>query len=112
MSLPLVQTAMPLRRYSVSDIEFTVLGEIVTRDDRDYRYLLAAVPMGEPKPLLFLSCEPLPEGGFGMYAYTQFEAKPVGAKDDWGDVDVFATDAMMIADKLLKLDGQEAVRLL
>lgn len=112
MSLPLVQTAIPRRRFSISDIEFTVLAEIATRDDRNYLYLLAAVPMGEPKPLLFLSCEPLPEGGFGMFAYTEFESKPVGAKDEWGDVDVFASDALMVADKLLKLDGQEAVRLL
>ncbi|MCP5141785.1 MAG: hypothetical protein H6980_05470 [Gammaproteobacteria bacterium] len=112
MSLPRIRTAMPKRRYSVSDIEFSLLGDIESGDDRTYHYLFAAVPMGAAKPLLFLSCEALPEGGFGMYAYTEFEARPVGAKDDWNDPDVFATDALMVADKLLKLDGQEAVRLL
>ena len=50
---PNIGTAIPKRRYQVGDYSATVLGEVETTDPRQYRYILAMVPMGQRTPTLY-----------------------------------------------------------
>ena len=66
---PNIGTAIPKRRYQVGDYSATVLGEVETSDPRQYRYILAMVPMGQRTPTLYITCEAVPprESAQGNY---------------------------------------------
>lgn len=115
MSVPRFTTAVPVRRYSISDFDFTVLSEIESQDERKFHFILAAVPLGQTEPLLFLSAEPVAEGGpntLRMMAYNRDDQRPVGDSDHWRSVDGFCKDAVPVAQKLLGLEDAEPMQVM
>jgi hypothetical protein len=114
---PVIRTAVPQRRYQLSDFSIVVLGEIDSGDGLDYRYLLAVVREGDSQPGLYLTAEPSgmqrsEEGWYTMRLIMHGGCEVVGTSTRWGDLDVFAQEALDAVRKVLGLSAEEAVRLL
>ena len=56
-SFPVIRTAIPKRRYRVGDHNVTVLGEVESGDGISYRWIMAFVQDGQPRPGLFVCAE-------------------------------------------------------
>lgn len=114
---PLIKTALPKRRYQLGDYTATVLGEIAADDGRDYRWIMAFVPMGKNAPSLFVCCEPAPaerqtDGAWDMRIVSEGMTDVLDTADHWGDLDTFCEQAVDLGRQVLGLPNQEAFRLL
>lgn len=114
---PSIATAIPKRRYEVGDYSATVLGEIETSDPRQYRYILALVPMGQQAPTLYVTCEATPpresaQGNYRLRLITEAMSEAMDTADRWGDLDTFAEQALKLAAQALGLQREQVVRLL
>ncbi len=111
---PGIGTAIPKRRYRVGHFSFVVLGEIESKDGRDYRWILAAVLDGQSEPGMYITAERLPPEARGQGAYGIRLILPGGSQlldrsDAYGDVEAFAHAAVELARTVLNL-GDEEVR--
>ncbi|MGD8207974.1 MAG: hypothetical protein PVH47_07845 [Thiohalocapsa sp.] len=114
---PSIKTAIPKRRYQLSDYAATVLGEIEAGDARTYRWILALVPMGVTEPILYVCCEHAPaersaDGRYDIRVVNETMSEVVDTADRWGDLDAFAETALDLAGQLLGLKQEQSVRLL
>jgi hypothetical protein len=113
---PRIKTALPKRRYQIGDYAATVLGEIEADDGRDYRWLMAFVPMGKNEPSLYVCCEPAPaerraDGDWDIRIVSKAMTDILDTADHWGDLDTFCEQAIDLARQVLGLASQEAFRL-
>ena len=114
---PNIGTAIPKRRYQVGDYSATVLGEVETSDPRQYRYILAMVPMGQRTPTLYITCEATPpresaQGNYHLRLINEAMSEIMDTADQWGDLDAFADQALKLAAQALGLQREQVVRLL
>lgn len=116
MSLPAITTAIPQRRYQYGEFTLVLLGEIETSDDVAYHYLLGVIPEGKAQPELFVSAEKNPpnqrtEGLYRLRVIAEQISQTLGHSDDWGDIDIFASDALKIVNKMMNLADEKPVLL-
>jgi hypothetical protein len=114
---PNIATAIPKRRYQVGDHSATVLGEVESSDLRQYRYILAMVPMGQRTPTLYVTCEATParesaQGQYRLHLINEAMSEAMDTADRWGDLDTFANQALKLAAQALGLQREQVVRLL
>jgi hypothetical protein len=114
---PSIRTAIPKRRYQLSDFSVTLLGEIESDDPVSYHYILAFVPMGEAQPTFFVCSERVPpkdraEGGYRLRVINSAMSEVMDQADTWGDIDAFADQGLQLAQQALGLTGQEPMRLM
>lgn len=114
---PNIRTAIPKRRYQVSDFSATLLGEIDSDDPVSYQYILAFVPMGESKPTFFVCSEKVPpkdraDGAYRLRVINSAMSEVMDQSDSWGDIDNFADQGLQLAQQALGLTGHEAMRLM
>jgi hypothetical protein len=114
---PNIGTAIPKRRYQVGDYAATVLGEVESSDLRQYRYILAMVPMGQRTPSLYVTCEATPpresaQGNYRLRLINEAMSEVMDTADRWGDLDAFADQAIKLAAQALGLQREQVVRLL
>ena len=114
---PLIKTAIPRRRYQIGDFSVTLLGEIESGDQRQFRSILAFVPMGRPEPSLYVCAEPSPpaEADRGRYRLRVINAamsEVMDCDDRWGDLDAFADQAVKLGAQVLGLQQEQVVRLM
>jgi hypothetical protein len=115
MSLPVIHTAIPKRRYQYGEFALVVLGEIESGDAAAYHYLLGIVPEGKSQPELFVSAEKVAKKGedraFQMRLIAEQISQTVGYSDAWDDLEVFTADALALCAQLLNLKDEEAMRM-
>ena len=114
---PTIGTAIPKRRYQIGDFSATILGEVETSDPRQYRYILAMVPMGQRSPILYVTCEAVPPkesaaGNYRLRLINEAMAEVMDTADRWGDLDTFADQALKLAAQALGVQREQVVRLL
>lgn len=114
---PNILTAIPKRRYQLSDYSVTLLGEVESNDPVDYRYILAFVPLGESKPTFFVCSERVPpkdraDGGYRLRVVNSAMSEVMDQADSWGDMDAFAEQGLQLAQQALGLTGHEPMRLM
>jgi hypothetical protein len=117
MKRPQVSTALPKRRYQLGTFSAVVLGDVRSPDPRSYLYILALVPEGEQDPVLYVTCESLPEPAEdGQRTIVRVIAeegeKALGPNDAWQDLDAFADDAVAMVQKVMRLGDEIPARLL
>ena len=108
-NFPSIRTAIPKRRYQYGDFGVSILGEIESGDERDYRYIAAFVREGESQPRLYVVCERLPPGqrSDGTYALRVVNSamdEVMEIDDRWADLDDFARQALEMGSQLLGLE--------
>ena len=116
MNRPQVSTALPKRRYQLGPFSAVVLGDVESPDPTTYHYILALVNEGEQEPVLYVTCESLPEpaeDGQGTIARVIAEEgeKALGPNDAWRDLDAFADDAIAMVQKVMRLTDEIPARL-
>lgn len=114
---PNINTALPKRRYQIGDHAATLLGEIDSGDGRPYRYILALVPMGEQEPVLYVTSEPAaPErqaqGAYDLRVISDGLTDVLDTGDRWSDLDLFAEQALDLAQQVLGLRNQQVIKLM
>jgi hypothetical protein len=111
---PAIKTAIPKRRYQISDYSATLLGEIEAGDGRGYRWVLALMPMGESEPTLYVCCEQsaAPGGVYDVRVVNEAMSEVVDSDARWRDLDTFAEAALDLAKQLLGLQKEQSLRLL
>ena len=115
--LPIIRTAIPQRRYRVGEFDVTLLGDVESGDGIDYRYILAFVEEGSPRPTFYVCSERNPPGerGAGSHRLRMVNAvmsEVLGSADAWRDIDAFAEEGLRIGIKALSLTDERAVRLM
>ena len=115
MKAPDIQTAVPVRRYALGDYTAVVLHDIKTREERIYRFILALVPFGEPAPVLFITAEATDEapdrGDTIIRVIAESGERAFGPDARWRNLDHFTEDALLMARKVLRMEGEEHRRL-
>jgi hypothetical protein len=114
---PVIQTAIPKRRYQVGDFSASLLGEIESGDDRTYRYILAFVQLGQTHPCLYVCAEQSPvdrasEGRYQLRMISESLAEVLDVDDRWGDADAFTEQGLKLGVKTLGLQREQIVRLM
>jgi hypothetical protein len=114
---PIIKTAIPKRRYQVGSHSASLLGEIESGDDRAYRYILAFVPPGEREPVFYVCVEPSPpaarpDGAYRLGIVGELMSEIVDTDDRWGDLDVFAEQAIKLGQQALGLQQTPVTRLM
>jgi len=117
MAKPDIQTAIPKRRYQIGEFAATILGEVESSDDAEYRYIMALVEDGTSEPSLYVTAEFNPpqqrdEGRYRVRVILGDQSKEMGDADEWGDIEAFSLYALGIAAKLYGLMDEEPARLL
>lgn len=114
---PLIKTAIPKHRYQVGDFSASLLGEIESGDHRQFRYILAFVPLGQREPSLYICVEPSPQaeadrGRYRLRAINEAMSEVLDNDDRWGDLDVFAEQAVRLGAQILGLQREQVMRLM
>lgn len=114
---PVIDTAIPKRRYQVADFSASLLGEIQSGDERSWRYILAFVPMGKREPTLYVCSEHTPpaeaaEGKYRLRLINEAMSEVMATADQWGDIDAFAEQGLRLGAQALGLQREQVVRLL
>ncbi len=117
MPLPLIHTALPKRRYQYGEFTMVVLGEIDSRDDIPYQFLMAVIPPDANTPELFISVEKCSrqashDGKYQMRIIAAQMSQMLGKSDNWGDLDTFVNDALAVLSKLLNLTDEQPMVIL
>jgi len=114
---PIIQTAIPQRRYQVGEFSASLLGEIESRDKRNYRYILAFVQMGHTEPILYVCAEQSPadkaeEGRYRLRLISEAMSEVLDTADCWGDLDAFSEQGLKLGAQALGLQREQVVRLM
>lgn len=133
MQPPKITTAIPQRRYQLADYSVVVLGEIESTDPIRYRYVLALVKEGEPKPSFYVTCEKNPRnaqgrasaagdgrsgappplrGAYRLRVISAMLEDEIESSDRFADLDVFCDEALRLAADMLGLGAAEPERLM
>jgi hypothetical protein len=114
---PAIKTAIPKRRWQIGDFSATLLGDIDSGDQHRYRWVLALVAMGEHEPALYVTAEEAPAadsagGRYRLRVISDGLTDVVDTADRWGDLDIFAEQALDLAQQVLGIGNQEPLRLI
>ncbi len=117
MSLPIIHTALPRRRYQYGEFSLVMLGDIESGDGVPYHFLMGIIPDGKSQPELFISAEKVgrreeAEGAYRMRLIAEKVSQTLGHADHWGEEEDFARDALNLAAELLQLPDEEPMRMM
>ena len=105
---PLIQSAIPVRRYRLSDFELVILGDIKTEGDIDFRHLLAVIPTGESEPVLYVSYQTSaddPEPHLAII--TEQEVRHYVLTQELHEVELFIQTGIETVQRLFQIDPHE-----
>jgi len=113
---PKINTAIPHRRYRVGEFDVTLLGDIESSEDVEYRYILAFVEEGKPKPAFYVCSERNPpgqraDGSHRLRMINEVMSEVLSSDDAWKDMDRFAEEGLKVGIKALGLRDENPVRL-
>lgn len=112
MNRPLIQTALPKRRYRVGTYDATLLGDIESGDARRFRLILALVPTGQREPVLYVCAEEVgpADGRLHLRVISEVLNEILDTDARWADPEAFAEQALKIGTQILGLQEAPAVR--
>jgi len=110
-AFPKIKTAIPQRRYRYGDYLVSVLGEIESGDERDYRFVTAFVKEGETQPQLYVVSERLPAGerAKGSHALRVINSsmdEVMDVDNRWQQMSVYVDQALQLGSQLLGLEQE------
>jgi len=112
MSKPSILTAIPVRRYKFGEFTLTVLGDIETQDEVNYRYILAVVQGGNPEPGLYLTAELGAGEDLAMRVMMRDGDQVIGHSSDWRELDIFVDESIKIVSQVLNLSDETPYQLM
>ena len=112
MSKPAISTAIPLRRYRFGEFTLTVLGDIDSPDERQYRYIMAVVQGEDPEPGLYNSAESGQGDALAMRVMMSDGDEVIGHSEDWRDLAAFTDEAINMVSRILNLSDETPYQLM
>lgn len=112
MNSPSIRTAIPKRRYQLGDFSITVLGEVESGDDNDYRYVFAMVQDGKSDPSLYLTAAKAGADDYTLRLIAPNMERDLDTSPAWRDLDHFCEQGIAVAQQLLGLKDEYPHRLL
>ncbi len=102
MALPELGTAVPKRRYQIGSDMAVLLGDIESKGDVHYRYVLALLRAGQPEPTFYVTAERGAKEPAGvpldLCIYTaEGGREQIDASKEWRKIDHFADRALELA---------------
>lgn len=110
-AFPQIGTAIPQRRYQYGDYGVTILGEIESRDDREYQFIAAFVKEGEGQPRLFIVAERTPpvereRGSHRLRVINNSMDEVMDVDARWARLSDFSEQALEMGSQLLGLEQE------
>lgn len=112
VSKPSIATAIPLCRYKYGEFTLTVLGDIESPDEIDYRYILAVVQGDDPEPGMYITAELGAGEELVMRIMMRDGDEVIGHSGQWRDLDMFVDEAMNIVSRILNLSDETPYQLM
>lgn len=112
LSKPSISTAIPLRRYKFGEFSLTVLGDIESQDERQYRYILAVIQGENPEPGLYVTAERGSGEELAMRVMMSDGDEVIGHSDQWCDLDKFTDESISIVSRVLDLSDETPYQLM
>lgn len=112
MSAPQINTAIPKRRYQLGDYSITVLGEVETPDEVDYRYIFAMVQDGKSDPDFYVLSIRQGADEYLLKVVAPNMEKDLDVSAAWKDLDIFCEQAISLAQQVMGLKDEAAHRLM
>jgi len=110
---PVIRTAIPKRRYRLGSYSVSLLGDVESGDNREYRFIMAFVASGKSRPDLYVCSERNrdPGGSHRLRVVNSAMSEALDADDRWNDIEPFAEQALKLGRQMLGLGDEEAVRM-
>jgi hypothetical protein len=109
---PVIRTALPKRRYQLGNYLATVLAEVDSGDTRRFGYIMAFVPDGEDRPVLYVATEITREApGWRLVVINSAMYEELDRAAEWRDLEYFVEGALQAGTQLLGLRQEQAYRL-
>ena len=109
---PIIKTALPKRRYQLGNYLATVLAEVESGDQRRFGYIMAFVPEGDDRPVLYVVTEATGEiPGWRFVVINSVMNEELDRADEWRNLDYFIEGAMQAGSQLLGLQQERPYRL-
>ena len=112
VSKPAIATAIPLRRYKYGEFTLTVLGDVESPDEIDYRYILAVVRGDDPEPGLYITAEQGAGESMAMRIMMRDGDVVIGQSDQWRELDGFVDESIKIVSQVLSLSDETPYQLM
>ncbi|AHE97050.1 hypothetical protein [Thioalkalivibrio paradoxus] len=114
MKRPAIRTAIPQRRYRIGDFTAVVLGEIESEDGIAYRYVFAMVQDGASEPGFYVLSvnSPGAANDCALRVLAPDLERELDVSGRWRDLDAFCEQAIALAQQVLRLEDEQAHRLL
>lgn len=112
MSIPRINTAIPLRRYQYGEFVVTVLGDIDSPDAVRYRYIIAVAQEGNPTPGLFLCAERGSGDACDLRVAMADGSQVLESSPAFCDLDLFVKEALQVISGMLNLGDEMPHRLM
>lgn len=114
---PVIKTAIPKHRYQIGDYSGSLLGDIHSGDEREYRYILAFVQMGKPEPEFYVCSEAASpkeraQGAYRLRVVSESMSEVVDSDERWGDLEIFASQALKLGAQALGLQREQVMKLM
>lgn len=109
---PRILTAIPKRRYRIGEFNAVVLGDIESKDGKNYIYVFALVREGKNDPCLYVVLERMHGGDHHMLVMAEDERKQFEASNELADIELFGKAAIDAAARVFKLDDEEPYRMM
>ena len=109
---PAIATAIPRRRYRLGEFTVTVLGDIESKDGRNYRHIAAIIKGQDPEPGMYITAEQGGSGALDLRIIMHDGTEVVDSSERWRDLDEFVDEAIRIVSLVLKLTDETPYRLL
>jgi hypothetical protein len=102
VTTPQFGTAVPQQRYQIGPFSAVLLGEVESKDERRYRFVLAVIRPGSNEPSLFVTAEPadpsIERGPHTLCVYDESGNRTeVDTARDWAKAGPFAQRALELA---------------
>lgn len=114
MNSPHFSTAIPKRRYQIGDFTAVILGDVESSDSTDYRYIFAMVQDGRTEPSFYVLSihRPGADGDYLLKVIAPNLERELDTSDAWRDLDIFAEQAISLAQQVMGMKDEAAHRLM
>ena len=114
MSLPIIQSAIPTRRYQYGEFVITILSDIDSSDSNEYLYIAAVLREGTAQPEVYITCEPIQEQQQNTYrvrGLTAEEEHIIGHNMQWKNEQKFCEYALQGIQQMFELSDETPILL-
>mgnify|MGYP006074225827 CR=1 FL=1 len=109
MALPIIQSAIPKRRYQYGEFSITLLTTINSSDPVSYLYIVAILAEGAAKPEVYITCESTTSNDGNTYrirVLSEQEEHTISQDKQWRNEQKFCDYALQGIQQMFELSDE------